>query len=169
MSFPFYIKIPNSITSCTIHTLKKVNSASVFDSKTNTYSTVYGSGAFLPIPGVIKGGYKVKRAKLWGSDTGRTMTGGFNGTLIGIFPKVTVEISCTHLQDSDIKAIIDITDVGTADCKYYEQKIGNLRQAKFYFEDVDITYRKNKFESDGSSKNRFEKITITAIACEKYS
>ena len=37
-------------------------------------------------------GYTVQYCKLWSSDTGRSMTGENKGTLIGIFPKITVKL-----------------------------------------------------------------------------
>lgn len=36
--------------------------------------------------------YKVEYNKLWSTDTGRSMTGEFSGTLIGIFPKIVLTI-----------------------------------------------------------------------------
>ena len=67
--------------------------------------TSYGNGSFVPITGIIKGGYKCQRAKLWASDTGRTLDGKFKGTLIGIYPKVTMTIGKLILTDSDVSAI----------------------------------------------------------------
>ena len=33
---------------------------------------------------------KYEYNKLWGSDTGRNLKGSFSGTLVGIFPKITL-------------------------------------------------------------------------------
>ena len=36
--------------------------------------------------------YKVGYPKLWSSDSGRALTGAYNGTLIGKFPKLTIKV-----------------------------------------------------------------------------
>ena len=78
--------------------------------------------------------YKVKYCKLWSSDTGRSMTGENKGTLIGIFPKITVKLG--RLSEDDMSAIINLTMQARAEVKYYDVGSKALTTASFYFGDV---------------------------------
>ena len=78
--------------------------------------------------------YKVQYCKLWSSDTGRSMTGENKGTLIGIFPKISVKLG--RLSEDDMSAIINLTNQARADVKYYDVGAQDLTTASFYFGDV---------------------------------
>ena len=78
--------------------------------------------------------YKVEFCKLWSSDTGRSMTGENKGTLIGIFPKITVGLGI--MSEGDMSAIINLTNQPRADVKYYDVGAKALTTASFYFGDV---------------------------------
>ena len=78
--------------------------------------------------------YKVQYCKLWSTDTGRSMTGENKGTLIGIFPKITVRLG--KLSEDDMSAIINLTNQPRADVKYYDVGAKALTTASFYFGDV---------------------------------
>jgi hypothetical protein len=81
-----------------------------------------------------KTAYKVQYCKLWSSDTGRSMTGENKGTLIGIFPKINVELG--RLSEDDMSAIINLTNQPRANVKYYDVGAKALTTASFYFGDV---------------------------------
>ena len=81
-----------------------------------------------------KTSYKVQYCKLWSSDTGRSMTGENKGTLIGIFPKINVELG--RLSEDDMSAIINLTNQPRADVQYYDVGAKALTTASFYFGDV---------------------------------
>ena len=58
--------------------------------------------------------------KLWGSDTGRTLSGKYSGTLVGIFPKF--ECTFRKLTQNEIEALVPILDSTTQQVTYYDPK-----------------------------------------------
>lgn len=94
--------------------------------------SIYPNGSYVPLG--KKTAYKVGYHKLWSSDTGRSMTGENKGTLVGIFPKITVELG--RMSEDDMSAIINLTMQAKADVKYYDVGAKDLVTASFYFGDV---------------------------------
>ena len=92
----------------------------------------YANGTYVTLG--KKTAYKVQYCKLWSSDTGRSMTGENKGTLIGIFPKITVTLG--RMSEEDMSAIINLTNQAGADVKYYDVGSKSLVTASFYFGDV---------------------------------
>ncbi len=127
----------------------------------------YGNGSFVPITGIIKGGYKCQRAKLWAKDTGRTLDGKFKGTLIGIYPKVTLTVGKLILTDSDLATIDALCEQATASCKYYDSKKKTLNTATFYFDDITETFRTVNVGGSSPRPVKFETIDITAVSVNK--
>ena len=108
----------------------------------------YSHGSFVTMGKQTE--YKVQYCKLWSSDTGRSMTGENKGTLIGIFPKITVKLG--RLSEDDMSAIINLTNQARVDVKYYD--VGNkaLTTASFYFGDVSADLeRKSSMYHKGTS------------------
>ena len=56
--------------------------------------------------------------KLWGSDTGRSLSGRYTGTLIGIFPKF--ECTFRRLTQAEIEYLVPILDAPTQQLTYYD-------------------------------------------------
>ena len=98
----------------------------------------YAHGSYVPLG--KKTAYKVAYCKLWSSDTGRSMTGENKGTLIGIFPKITVSLG--RMSEEDTSAIINLTMQARADVKYYDVGKKALVTASFYFGDVSAEIEK---------------------------
>lgn len=92
----------------------------------------YANGSYVTLGKQTE--YKVQFSKLWSSDTGRSMTGENKGTLIGIFPKITVKLG--RLSEDDMSAIINLTNQSRANVKYYDVGSKSLVTASFYFGDV---------------------------------
>lgn len=92
----------------------------------------YANGSYVTLGKQTE--YKVQFSKLWSSDTGRSMTGENKGTLIGIFPKITVKLG--RLSEDDMSAIINLTNQSRANVKYYDVGSKALVTASFYFGDV---------------------------------
>lgn len=92
----------------------------------------YSAGSYVTMGN--KTAYKVQYCKLWSSDTGRSMTGENKGTLIGIFPKITVKLG--KMSEGDMSAIINLTNQARANVKYYDVGAKALTTASFYFGDV---------------------------------
>ena len=92
----------------------------------------YANGSYVTMG--KKTSYKVQYCKLWSSDTGRSMTGENKGTLIGIFPKITVTLG--RMSEDDMSAIINLTNQSRVNVKYYDVGKKALTTASFYFGDV---------------------------------
>lgn len=56
--------------------------------------------------------------KLWSSDSGRNLAGTQTGTLIGIFPKITVQFR--KLSQSELEKIVPILDSARQQVTYYD-------------------------------------------------
>ena len=102
--------------------------------------TEYPHGSYVPLG--KKTAYKVQYCKLWSSDTGRSMTGENKGTLIGIFPKITVSLG--RMSEEDASAIINLTMQARADVKYYDVGNKELVTASFYFGDVSAEIERQR-------------------------
>ena len=106
--------------------------------KNGTGSTITYNGKNYPNGSYVTLGrqteYKVQYCKLWSSDTGRSMSGENKGTLIGIFPKISVKLG--RLSEDDMSAIINLTNQPRADVSYYDVGTKALVTASFYFGDV---------------------------------
>ena len=111
-----------------------------------TGSTIAYNGAYYPngsyVPLGKKTAYSVAYCKLWSSDTGRSMTGENKGTLIGIFPKISVSLG--RMSEADTSAIINLTMQPRADVKYYDVGKRGLVTASFYFGDVSAEIEKQR-------------------------
>ena len=56
--------------------------------------------------------------KLWSEDSGRNLAGTQSGTLIGIFPKITVQFK--KLSREELEQIASILDSATQSVTYYD-------------------------------------------------
>lgn len=92
----------------------------------------YANGSYVPLTKL--GGLKVTDSKLWGPDTGRSMTGSNKGTLIGIFPKISVKL--LEMTDSDMSVIMALTDQASTNVRYYDARFKAQKTNSFYFGDV---------------------------------
>ncbi len=124
----------------------------------------YAKGDYVPIP-YIKNDLNVGREKLWGNDTGRVQSGDYKGTLIGIFPKITVNVSGTKLTYKDVEAICQLCEQATASCKYYNAKTSSVKTKVFYFDSVSITHK--RIDEKNPEKNKYDTISIVAVATSK--
>lgn len=141
-----------------------VNSGELLAIQNNTGAAVvyrgatYANGAFVPMSRMTS--YKVQRAKLWSADTGRSMTGENKGTLVGIFPKIT--ITGGKMSQTDMAAIARLTDQAQTNIRYFDPATMTNRTASFYFGDLtselaragDMTYR--AFEVNAIANRRME-------------
>ena len=101
-------------------------------SKITYNGKTYANGSYVTLGKQTE--YKVQYCKLWSSDTGRSMTGENKGTLIGIFPKISVKLG--RLSEDEMSAIINLTNQSRANVKYYDVGKKALVTASFYFGDV---------------------------------
>ena len=61
---------------------------------------------------------KYQYPKLWSQDSGRNLKGKMSGTLLGIFPKITVNFR--RLSKAQIELLTPILDSATQTLKYYD-------------------------------------------------
>ena len=87
--------------------------------------------------------------KLWASDTGRNLAGVNTGTLIGIFPKITLQFR--KLNKSELEAIATILDSATQSVTYYDPNKKANTTIDTYTGDWEVnnsgiinSYRKNE-------------------------
>lgn len=76
----------------------------------------------LKVNGINLGGYIVQATygynKLWSSDSGRNLAGVQSGTLVGIFPKITVQFR--KLNQSELEYLTPILDSARQTVTYYD-------------------------------------------------
>ena len=61
---------------------------------------------------------EMSRPKLWGDDTGRSLSGDFNGTLLGIYPKFILQFK--RLTKEELETIAPILDSASQTLTYYD-------------------------------------------------
>lgn len=75
--------------------------------------------------------------KLWSSDSGRNLAGTQSGTLIGIFPKITLQFG--PLSKSELEIIIPILDSANQSVTYYDPNKKTNVTMTTYTGDYEIT------------------------------
>ena len=116
----------------------------------------YANGSYVPIHHFTK--WKLGFKKLWSADSGRSMTGENKGTLVGIFPKLELEIG--NLTQQNAKALTNLFAQTSTDVKYYDEMADAVVTASFYFGDVDV-------ELMSKSSMRHKTMSISIIANRK--
>lgn len=86
--------------------------------------------------------------KIWGKDTGRNLAGSWVGSLIGIFPKLTLQFR--KLTKSEIELLAPILDSGYQTTTYYDA----LKKANVTMNTYSTDWvLKNKSIIDENKKN----------------
>ena len=98
--------------------------------------------------------------KLWSNDSGRTLSGAMTGTLLGIFPKLTLQFR--KLTKSELEIIVPILDASRQTVQYYDPKKKATVTMTTYTGDYEIT---NKHVINNSRKN--EGFSCSFIATKK--
>ena len=93
------------------------------------------------INGVNMGQYLVEAKygynKLWASDSGRNLAGTMSGTLLGIFPKLTLQFR--RLTKAELEIIVPILDAPNQTVTYYDPKKKTNVTMATYTGDYEIT------------------------------
>ena len=100
---------------------------------------------------------KYEYNKLWAEDTGRNLAGKMSGTLVGIFPKIT--LTFRKLTQAEMNIIAPILDAATQTLKYYDPSTNANETISTYTGDWSYT---NK-----SIVNKNESFEISFISREK--
>ena len=107
------------------------------------------------IPHIVS--YKIGRAKLW-KDSERNMSGDVRATLIGIFPKIQIEVGYTTQEEMrNLTAILD-KDFFTV--TWFDVRIQQTISTKYYASDYDI-------ELDSKSKGRYKPFSVSLVPVSK--
>lgn len=107
------------------------------------------------IPHIVS--YKIGRAKLW-KDSERNMSGDVRATLIGIFPKIQMEVGYTTQEEmSELTQLLD-KDFFTV--TWFDVRVQETVSAKYYAGDYDV-------ELDSKSKGRYKPFSVSLVPVSK--
>lgn len=107
------------------------------------------------IPHIVS--YKIGRSKLW-KDSERNMSGDVRATLIGIFPKIQLQIGYTTQEEmSELTQILD-KDFFTV--TWFDVRTQDTISAKYYASDYDV-------ELDSKSKGRYKPFSVNLVPVSK--
>ncbi len=106
--------------------------------------------------------YKVSRAKLW-KDADRNMSGDVRATLIGIFPKIQIQIGYTN--KAQMRILTQLLDQDKFTVTWYDvrgdSETGDaLCEADYYAGDYDV-------ELDRKDPERYKPFTVSLIPISK--
>lgn len=87
--------------------------------------------------------------KLWGSDTGRNLKGSFSGTLVGIYPKIT--LTFRKLTQAEMNLIAPILDSGSQSLTYYDPTTNSNKTITTYSGDWSYENKKIMTKNDNFS------------------
>lgn len=104
--------------------------------------------------------YKLGFMKLWSEDTGRSMTGENKGTLVGIFPKLSITMG--SMGAAQMASFLAKVNTASQTVYYYDTELQNYVSDSFYFGDVED-------ELARMSTMRHKPITVSVIANRKRS
>lgn len=100
---------------------------------------------------------KYEYNKLWGSDTGRNLKGKFSGTLVGIFPKIT--LTFRKLTQAEMNIIAPILDSGSQTLQYYDPSTNSNKTITTYtgdwsYENKQIALKNDSFNCTFIARER---------------
>ena len=81
---------------------------------------------------------KYEYNKLWGSDTGRNLKGKFSGTLVGVFPKIT--LTFRKLTKAEMNIIAPILNSGSQSLTYYDPSTNSNETISTYTGENDSSF-----------------------------
>jgi len=97
--------------------------------------------------------------KLWSQDTGRNLAGRMTGTLIGIFPKLTLQFR--KLTKSEMEVIAPLLDRESQTVSYYDPTLHRMNTMTTYAGDWENI---NKKIISGSGKNEGFSCSLIAVS-----
>ena len=83
---------------------------------------------------------KYEYNKLWGKDTGRNLAGKMTGTLVGIFPKLT--LTFRKLTTEEMNIIAPILDSAEQTLVYFDPTLNTSKTLSTYTGDWNYTNKK---------------------------
>ena len=107
------------------------------------------------IPHIVS--YKIGRAKLW-KDSERNMSGDVRATLIGIFPKIQLQIGYTTQEE--MSELTQILDKDFFSVTWFDVRTQETATANYYASDYDV-------EIDSKSKGRYKPFSVNLVPVSK--
>lgn len=100
---------------------------------------------------------KYEYNKLWGSDTGRNLKGKFSGTLVGVFPKIT--LTFRKLTKAEMNIIAPILDSSSQTLRYYDPTTNSNKTIITYtgdwsYENKQIALKNDSFNCTFIARER---------------
>ena len=108
------------------------------------------------IPHIVS--YKIGRAKLW-KDSERNMSGDVRATLIGIFPKIQLQIGYT--TEAEMQKLTELLDKDFFNVKWFDVRTQEMTDnIRYYASDYDV-------ELDSKSKGRYKPFSVNLVPVSK--
>lgn len=107
------------------------------------------------IPHIVS--YKIGRAKLW-KDSERNMSGDVRATLIGIFPKIQLEVGYTTQEE--MSQLTQILDKDFFTVTWFDVRIQATVSTNYYASDYDV-------ELDNKDKGRYKPFSVSLVPVSK--
>ncbi len=97
--------------------------------------------------------------KLWANDSGRNLAGDQSGTLLGIFPKLTLQFR--KLTKTELELVVPILDSARQETKYYDSHKKAKVTMTTYTGDYEIT---NKSIINENQKNEGFSVAFISVS-----
>ena len=107
------------------------------------------------IPHIVS--YKIGRSKLW-KDSERNMSGEVRATLIGIFPKIQLQIGYTN--EEEMSKLISLLDKDFFTVSWFDVRTKEMNEASYYASDYDV-------ELDNKAKGRYKPFSVNLVPVKK--
>ena len=107
------------------------------------------------IPAIVN--YKVGRNKLW-KDADRNMSGDVRATLIGIFPKIELNIGVTTQEQ--MATLTQLLDQDYFEVEYFDVRVQGTTTAKYYAGDYTV-------EMLSKSRGLYKPFNVSLIPVSK--
>lgn len=107
------------------------------------------------IPHIVT--YKIGRAKLW-KDSERNMNGDVRATLIGIFPKISMQVGYTTQEE--MSQLTQLLDKDFFTVTWFDVRIQATVSTSYYASDYDV-------ELDNKSKGRYKPFEVSLVPVSK--
>lgn len=101
--------------------------------------------------------YKISRAKLW-KNSERNMAGDIRATLVGIFPKIIVQVGYTSQEQ--MANLTRLLDQDFFEVEWFDVRTQETITANYYASDYDI-------ELDNKYKGRYKPFEVSLVPVSK--
>ena len=101
--------------------------------------------------------YKISRAKLW-KNSERNMNGDVRATLIGIFPKIVMQVGYTSQEQ--MSNLTELLDQDFFNVEWFDVRTQETISTQYYASDYDI-------EIDSKSKGRYKPFEVSLVPVSK--